>query len=117
MTHDPLCPNVEGTCCPWMGECNCQCLCDWIEEIRVDERQTTMTKNDVLEICSVALFKSWFPNGHGGHAAKELQEDFENWVDCAIADATAVVDTLIEAGLLSVSDSAMIDPMTKDERN
>lgn len=37
MTHDPLCPNAEGDCCPWMGECDCQCLCEWIAKIRTDE--------------------------------------------------------------------------------
>lgn len=23
-----MCPNKNGSCCPWMeGECNCQCMC------------------------------------------------------------------------------------------
>ena len=36
MSHDPMCPVAEagGSCCPWMGECDCQCMCDWIQEIR-----------------------------------------------------------------------------------
>ena len=38
MTHDPLCVNSKGSCCPWMGECTCQCRCDEIEKIREDER-------------------------------------------------------------------------------
>lgn len=33
-THHPLCPNYEGTCCPWMGDCDCQCLCDFINKIK-----------------------------------------------------------------------------------
>lgn len=33
-THHPLCPNHEGTCCPWMGDCDCQCLCDFINKIK-----------------------------------------------------------------------------------
>lgn len=37
--HDPLCVNVKGTCCEWMGHCECQCTCEWIEEIRADERK------------------------------------------------------------------------------
>jgi hypothetical protein len=37
MTHDRLCLVYEGPCCPWMGDCECQCICDWIEEVRRDE--------------------------------------------------------------------------------
>ena len=36
--HDPVCPVSEGSCCPWMGDCDCQCLCDWIARVREDER-------------------------------------------------------------------------------
>ena len=35
-THDPKCPNHQGSCCPWMGDCECQCLCDFIREIRAE---------------------------------------------------------------------------------
>lgn len=35
--HDPLCNIYEETCCPWMGECECQCNCDFIQEIREDQ--------------------------------------------------------------------------------
>ena len=75
-----------------------------------------MTRDDVMVLLSTALFKSWFPNGHGGAYNVELQEDFDNWVECAMADAEVAIDTLIEAGLLSVSDSAKVDETTKDER-
>lgn len=34
--HDPKCPNHQGSCCPWMGDCECQCLCDFIREIRAE---------------------------------------------------------------------------------
>ena len=37
--HDPRCPNYNGSCCPWMGDCTCQCMCDWIAEIRSDYRK------------------------------------------------------------------------------
>lgn len=32
MSHDSMCPVAEagGSCCPWMGECDCQCMCDLI---------------------------------------------------------------------------------------
>lgn len=38
MIHDPLCYVAKngGTCCPWMGNCDCQCMCDYIAEIRND---------------------------------------------------------------------------------
>ena len=26
--HLPECPVADGPCCPWMGECECQCMCD-----------------------------------------------------------------------------------------
>jgi hypothetical protein len=39
MTHDPLCANANGSCCEWMGDnCVCQCSCDFIEQVRADER-------------------------------------------------------------------------------
>lgn len=37
MTHDPLCVNHNGSCCPWMGDCTCQCTCDTIAIIRADQ--------------------------------------------------------------------------------
>lgn len=37
--HDPLCVVSQGSCCPWMGDCTCQCLCDFINEIRKDQRR------------------------------------------------------------------------------
>ena len=36
--HFPECPNAHGSCCPWMGDCTCQCLCDLIG--RVQQRVT-----------------------------------------------------------------------------
>jgi hypothetical protein len=40
MDHDRLCPVAEpnGSCCPWMGRCDCQCMCDFIAVVRADER-------------------------------------------------------------------------------
>ena len=47
MTHDPLCyvAQNDGNCCPWMPECDCQCMCDWIAEIREDEQKTISEDN------------------------------------------------------------------------
>jgi hypothetical protein len=39
--HDRLCPNFTGPCCPWVGDCTCQCMCDFINEVRDDERSHT----------------------------------------------------------------------------
>lgn len=36
-THDKFCVNSEGSCCPWMGECSCQCQCGLIVMVREDE--------------------------------------------------------------------------------
>jgi len=38
MEHDPLCYVAMngGNCCPWMPECDCQCMCDFIKEVRND---------------------------------------------------------------------------------
>lgn len=36
--HDKFCPNFEGPCCPWIVDCTCQCMCDFIRVIREDER-------------------------------------------------------------------------------
>jgi hypothetical protein len=43
MTHDPLCPNASGSCCPWIGECACQCECEFAAKVRADERQTCVS--------------------------------------------------------------------------
>ena len=54
MTHDPLCQNAKGTCCPWMGDCSCQCMCDFIDEIRADERN----KHDI-PVCDNCGERCW----------------------------------------------------------
>ena len=42
MTHDPMCPNNSASCCPWMGDCNCDCQCNFIVRVREDERKYGM---------------------------------------------------------------------------
>ena len=76
-----------------------------------------MSRDDVVVLLSTALFGSWFPNGHSGAYEPDLQADFDAWVDIAMTDSQTVITALEEAGLLSFSDSAMVDPVTKDERN
>lgn len=46
MTHDPFCENTDGTCCPWMGDCDCQCTCTRIREIREDERRRIIARRN-----------------------------------------------------------------------
>lgn len=43
MNHDRLCEISEEPCCPWMGLCECQCTCEFIDEIRADERRLLLT--------------------------------------------------------------------------
>ena len=40
MNHDPLCYVAQnnGNCCPWLPECDCQCMCSFIHMVREDER-------------------------------------------------------------------------------
>ena len=51
--HDPLCyvAKNDGNCCPWMPSCDCQCMCDWIAEVRQDEYENNSYEqeyNDLL---------------------------------------------------------------------
>lgn len=78
---------------------------------------TEISQDDALEAIAVALFQAWFPNGHGGVHDESLREDFDAWVDNAIEDAKIAVSALVNLGLISFSDSAMVDSKTKDERN
>jgi hypothetical protein len=40
LKHDSLCVNSKGSCCPWMAEpCDCQCMCDFITEVREDQKK------------------------------------------------------------------------------
>lgn len=50
MKHHNLCLVYEGPCCPWMGDCSCQCNCDIISEV-VDHTMNTVlaTVDDYLE--------------------------------------------------------------------
>ena len=56
MDHDPLCYVAKngGNCCPWMPECDCQCMCDWILEIRNDEQSKT---EDIHNALAEKMFK------------------------------------------------------------
>lgn len=47
MSHDSLCYVAQngGNCCPWLPSCDCQCMCDYIREVR----------NDVLNMVEAAI--------------------------------------------------------------
>jgi hypothetical protein len=62
MTHDPICNNSSGPCCEWMGECDCQCTCDWIAAVRNDHTQRIVKELDGLKgksICRCTECESW----------------------------------------------------------
>ena len=42
--HDKLCPNYVWPCCSWINNCQCQCLCNFIKEVRSDERKKQKDK-------------------------------------------------------------------------
>lgn len=69
--HDPLCLVDAGSCCPWMGECECQCDCEWIECVREDEQD------------------------------KQYTAQSENWVkgyECALRDAIEAIRKHVVSG-------------------
>jgi len=53
--HDPLCENYNGTCCPWMGDCECQCMCEYIDTIRQDQIRRMSAFADKEGIVAVRL--------------------------------------------------------------
>lgn len=55
MTHDRLCSNTTGTCCPWMGDCDCQCTCSLIARIREDERRQAMEAIAQMDIRTMTI--------------------------------------------------------------
>ena len=52
--HDPLCyvAQNDGNCCPWMPECDCQCMCDWIAEVRQDEHEKNGYEKEYYDLLS-----------------------------------------------------------------
>lgn len=44
--HDDFCYVAQsgGSCCPWMGNCDCMCSCDSIDAIREDERRKMLSE-------------------------------------------------------------------------
>lgn len=83
--HDPLCNNYEKTCCPWMGECECQCNCDFIAAVRHDDRKR-ITKGEILEdyMCPFCV-TPWKCNGP--HIDEDDLEEFEAYVQDRIKEA------------------------------
>ena len=94
--HDPLCYVAKngGNCCPWMPECDCQCMCDYINEIRADEQSKTEDIHD-------ALAEKMFRRGcdRALYAARKIIADMDydlspeaHWLKRA--DVLAVLDTM-----------------------
>lgn len=57
--HDQLCPVHQGSCCSWIDDCACQCLCDFIHQIRVDEREQ-FGKQAQLAVASMNIRKGTY---------------------------------------------------------
>lgn len=66
MTHDKLCYVAinGGNCCPWLPECDCQCMCEYIKEVRDD----TLASLTGLEWYSKARWTGYY---EGIDAARE----------------------------------------------
>jgi hypothetical protein len=61
---------------------------------KLDERY-----DDLVGIVAAGLLKHWFPN----NMPKDL-EDSQAWVDIAFSDATAVVEELVDKGIVTTEE-------------
>ena len=77
MTHDKLCYVAMngGNCCPWLPECNCQCMCDFIKEIRDD----TLAALTGLEWYSKARWTGYYEGVDAAEAA--VAATFTGWCE------------------------------------
>lgn len=71
--HRTGCPCEDGPCCPWMGNCDCQCMCDVIAPI--EDR----VRAEAVDTDASAAFRagyetavSEFMSDHGDDAAFQL---------------------------------------------
>ena len=74
-THLIGCPCEDGPCCPWMGECACQCLCDFIAQIEERVRaEYDPSENDADEgyRTGYATAVAEFMSNHGDDATFKL---------------------------------------------
>lgn len=72
MIHDRFCINSKGPCCEWLGDCDCQCLCEFINEIREDEREQAVQR--VEAICAHTKYEGCPPCSHSEAAAAVRDE-------------------------------------------
>jgi hypothetical protein len=56
-THFPECINFAGPCCPWMGDCTCQCICDILRAC--EERVTKQNETNIFD-----LYDAEYENGY-----------------------------------------------------
>jgi hypothetical protein len=56
-THFPECINDGGSCCPWMGDCTCQCICDILRAC--EERVTKQNETNIFD-----LYDAEYENGY-----------------------------------------------------
>lgn len=86
MSHDPLCEVSEGSCCPWMGLCECQCTCEFIREIRADELRQAQEAVAKMPLHS-------FPDG-GRQAALIFQDGWATGFAAALRQMVEDPDSL-----------------------
>lgn len=77
--HDVMCPNAEGSCCPWMGDCDCQCNCDLINRVREDESMNCYEhqKKSILQCISVVENLSHKPDASTDHYLSAMRSLLE----------------------------------------
>lgn len=80
MNHDPLCYVAQngGNCCPWLPACDCQCMCEYIKEVRDD----TIASLTALEWYSKARWTGYHDGLNATEAAvAEIENDPDAQVD------------------------------------
>jgi hypothetical protein len=74
-SHLADCPCADGPCCPWMGDCTCQCLCEFIARIEDRVRaEYDPSENDADEgyRTGYATAVAEFMSNHGDDATFQL---------------------------------------------
>lgn len=62
--HVPECPCAEtGTCCPWIENCDCQCVCDFARQVA--DRVLHVVRERVLALCDCYPFNE----SHDGYCS------------------------------------------------
>lgn len=98
------CPCENGSCCPWMGDCTCQCMCDLIAQVEDRVRaEYDPSENDAAEGYrkGYATAAAECESGHGDTAAflagyRQALADVATRVRARQTADTAAVIELVE---------------------